>query len=95
MKKQLSAEQRMELLKQYDEMEKEKIRSRLYLNRKSGSVYKCIGYKDAEKLDKVGFIFDKANIEFDPYTIERIVAYKGDPFMQNFIPMILDTKEPL
>jgi N-acetylglutamate synthase-like GNAT family acetyltransferase len=56
---------------------------KFFINNKSGKVYTCIGMHNDEK----HFIFDKANIKFDPYTIERIICQEGDSFYNNFTPL--------
>jgi hypothetical protein len=61
---------------------------KFFINNKSGKVYQCIGMHNDEKY----FVFDVANIRFDPYTIERIVCREGDPFHDNFTPLEIVNK---
>ena len=88
MKKQLTAQERIDLLKQHDEQKKRENCEGIFLNKKSGKFYTCIGYKDASKMENVGYIYDRVDIKFDPYTVDRIVAYPGDPFDENFIKYV-------
>jgi hypothetical protein len=39
-------------------------------------------------MENVGYIYDRVDIKFDPYTVDRIVAYPGDPFDENFIKYV-------